>query len=393
MPATGTYETRIWTSRVDPRLSGKIDAFIPNLLHFGFRAGDSDALGETERLLARTAANLSLAPIGPTLTRSEGIASSWIEGLVMSTRRIYEARHSPGDVDDRSASQIVGNMNIMTEALSAGEQHLTIDDLHRWHRTMREASPQQESNIGAFRQEQNWIGGRVNTPIGAEFVPPPHEHVTGLMADLVDFANRTDLPPIVHAAVAHAQFESIHPYADGNGRVGRVLVYRILASRGVLGTVAPPISPIIVDDRESYIAGLTAYRQDRPDTWIDSFVSLLSNACAYSLLLATALTELMEQWSQQVSDVRAGSVDHKIVKRLTEHPVLDAPTVARLFGISEVAARDVLHRLVARDVLIERPLRRGHRGRPARVFEASHLFDLLDEPPRQLAARLQGDSG
>ncbi|MEN8042202.1 MAG: Fic family protein [Actinomycetota bacterium] len=307
----------------------------------------------------------------------------------MSTRRIYEAHHSPTDIDDRSVSQILGNMEIMADALSARHERLTIDDLHRWHRAVMESSPQPQKNVGAFRCEQNWIGGRADAPFGADFIPPPPEHVNDLMEDLLAFTNGAELPPIVHAAVAHAQFESIHPYADGNGRIGRVLIYWILASRGVLTTIAPPLSPIIDDDRETYIEGLVAYRNGQPDIWIDTFLRLVESACAYSLLLADALADLNDRWTSLVSDVRAGSVDHRIVAELTEHPVLDAATVALLYKISDVAALEALRRLETRGIVTERPLRRGRRGRPARVFEASDLFELLDEPVRQLAARLQ----
>ena len=389
MHSTGTYETRIWTSQIDPQRSAEINVFIPNRLSSDFGAGDSDALREVERLLAKTSADPALAQLGPILTRSEGIASSRIEGLMMSTRRIYEAQHRSGDVDDRSAQQIVGNMNVMSEILAQSDSPLTHSLLHGWHRRVMDTSRLQPSKVGSYRTEQGWIGGRADSPVGANFVPPPPELVESLMTDLVRFANTTDLPPIVQAAVVHAQFETIHPYADGNGRVGRALIYWVLASRGALSSVAPPISPIIVDDRDRYVSGLTAYRDGQPDVWIDTLVSLLEGACAYSLLLAPAIQALEKKWRALASDVRSGSVDHEIISHLAELPVLDATTVAGEFGVSNMGARDALVRLADRGIVVERPLRKGRRGRPARVFEAEELFELLDEPVRLLASRLQ----
>src|SRR5665811_612189 len=115
---------------------------------------------------------------------------------------------------------------------------------------------------------------------------------------------RDRLSPVIQAAIVHAQFETIHPYGDGNGRIGRALLYRVLAMRGAIRSTAPPLSPIIVRDRQPYIAGLTAYREGQPSTWVDTFVHLLDNACGYSLLLSGALTDLGETWNERVSGIR-----------------------------------------------------------------------------------------
>lgn len=386
---TGRYETRRWSSGIDRRLDGDIRVFIPDVLHHQYHAGRVEALVELEHRLAEINANPDLARIGPILARSEGIASSRIEGLAMSTRRIYEAQQHPDSVEDRSAAQIVGNMDVMTDVMRSADKPLSHEDLHRWHRAIMESGSPSAVAVGAYRDVQGWIGGRGDTPVGADFVPPPPESVEPLMDDLIRFTNEPRLSPVIHAAVVHAQFETIHPYGDGNGRIGRALVYRVLAARGAIRNTAPPMSPIIVRDRNPYIAGLTAYRDGQPTAWIDTFVQILDSACGYSLLLNAALTELTEVWSGKVSDIRKSAIDHKIVSTLIAEPILDAQTVAKQFDVSAVAARDALMRLETRGVLVERPLRKGRRGRPARVFEAAELFDLLDEDPGMLAARHQ----
>jgi len=386
---TGRYETRPWSSGIDRRLDGDIRVFIPDALHHQYRAGGVEALAELERRLAEINASPDLERIGPILTRSEGIASSRIEGLVMSTRRIYEAQQHPDDVEDRSAAQIVGNMGVMTDVMRGADKLLSHQDLHRWHRAIMEPGSLSATAVGAYRNVQGWIGGRRDTPVGADFVPPPPESVEPLMDDLIRFANEPRLSPVIHAAIVHAQFETIHPYVDGNGRIGRALVYRVLAARGAIRNTAPPMSPIIVQDRHPYIAGLTAYRDGQPTAWIDTFVQILDVACSYSLLLNAGLAELTKTWSEKISDIRHGAIDHEIVPTLIAEPILDAQTVARRFDMSAVAARDALMRLETRGVLVERPLRKGRRGRPTRVFEAAELFDLLDEDPRMLAARQQ----
>lgn len=389
----GRYETRPWSSNIDHRLDGDIRVFIPATLQRSFNAGNLEALNDVEQRLADVSADPALARVGPILTRSEGIASSRIEGLAMSTRRVYEAQRRPGDVADRSAGQIVGNMDVMTDILQRPDQPLSHEDLHRWHRAVMEPESRSPVAIGTYRNVQGWIGGRSDTPVGADFVPPPPELIPALMDDLIRFGNERTLSPIIQAAIVHAQFETIHPYGDGNGRIGRALLYRILATRGAIRNTAPPISPIIVNDRQPYIAGLTAYRDGRPSAWVDTFVHLLNSACGYSLILAAALADLSESWNERVGDIRRSAVDHKIVAGLIDQPILDAKNVAEQFGISTVAARDALERLEKRGVLVERPLRKGRRGRPARVFEAAELFDLLDEDPRTLASRRQTNGG
>jgi len=389
---TGTYQTRPWSSQLDPRRTCDINVFIPAPIRGPFNVGGIEALIDVEHRLADINADPDLARIGPILMKSEGIASSRIEGLVMSTRRIYEASERPEDTDDRPARQIVGNMEVMAEVLHRTDQPLAHDDLHRWHRAVMEPEPTSRHTIGAYRTVQNWIGGRADTPSGAAFVPPPPDLIPELMDDLLCFANERTLSPIIQAAIAHAQFETIHPYTDGNGRIGRALVYRILSTRGAIRMTAPPVSPIIARDRRPYIAGLTAYRDGRPSTWIDAFVHILDSACGYSLLLAASLTDLARSWNDRVGDVRRNAVDHRIVAGLLDHPILDTRIVAEQFGVSTVAARDALERLNQRGIVVERPLRKGRRGRPARVFEASELFDLLDQDPQILAARQQSNN-
>ena len=220
--STGRYETQPWTSSIDRRLDGDIRVFIPATLRGPFNAGDLEALNDVEQRLADVNADPALARVGHILTRSEGIASSRIEGLAMSTRRIFEAQRHPDDVEDRSADQIVGNMNVMTEVLERTDQPLSHDELHQWHRAVMKSESRSAVALGSYRNVQGWIGGRSDSPVGANFVPPPPELIPMLMDDLIHFSNARTLSPVIQAAIVHAQFETIHPYGDGNGRIGRL---------------------------------------------------------------------------------------------------------------------------------------------------------------------------
>jgi Fic family protein len=207
------------------------------------------------------------------------------------------------------------------------------------------------------------------------------------MDDLIRFTNERTLAPIVQAAVVHAQFEAIHPYVDGNGRVGRALIYWVLANRGAIDAIAPPISPVIAESATAYVDGLTTFRRNDPNGWVDIFVGMLNGATGYAAALGTAISDLQASWRQRVSDVRSGAVDHKLVPYLATAPVLDASMIASEFDLTPQAASSALERLEEREIVVFRSLRRGRRGRPAKVYEAAELFDLLDESPRSLIAR------
>jgi Fic family protein len=170
-------------------------------------------------------------------------------------------------------------------ALGSNARPLRLSDVLALHRVLMLATTTPEI-AGQLRDRQNWIGGNAYNPGRADFVPPPPELVTALMTDLVAFMNRTDLPPAVQAAVAHAQFETVHPFADGNGRVGRALVHVVLRRRGLAPRYVPPVSLVLAADAKAYVTGLTAFRQEHPTDWVLLFAQALERAAAKASELA-----------------------------------------------------------------------------------------------------------
>src|SRR5256885_17113261 len=167
----------------------------------------------------------------------------------------------------------------MEEAVKLGakERPLKAHDILEIHRILME-STSTPGIAGKLRTQQNWIGGNAFNPGRADFVPPPPKLVPDLMSDLCAFINRTDLSPVLQAAVAHAQFETIHPFADGNGRVGRALIHVVLRRRDLAPRYVPPVSLVLAADAESYIAGLTAFREERAAAWILLFARAIAQA-------------------------------------------------------------------------------------------------------------------
>ena len=219
----------------------------------------------------------------------------------------------------------------------------------RWHRRLTGSwGGLPDSLVGALRVEQSWIGG--STPLDAAFVPPPPEHVPALMADLVAFANSTELDPVTQAAVLHAQFEVIHPFGDGNGRVGRVLIGWILAHR--LGVaLPPPVSVVIARDPGGYLAGMTLYRLGQLEPWVEWLAQALVRSSEAAADLMVRSETLLGAWRARLDDVRADAAAKRILDFLSERPVLSAAAVAERLGVSVRAGQAALVVLSAHGIV------------------------------------------
>ncbi|MGH9039889.1 MAG: Fic family protein, partial [Acidimicrobiia bacterium] len=232
-----------------------VHAFIPDTLA-GFTPELSErTVRQTERAAAAVRrvgdlASRGLEVAARLLLRAEGVASSRIEGIQAHPDEVAVAI-----VDESiggSAAWVADNLAVIDEAL---EDHtsVTARSLWRWHERLMRHSERDAVDIGRWRNRQGWIGGA--TPLTAAYVPPPAGEIGRLMDDLITFANLDVLDPITHAAVVHAQFEVVHPFADGNGRVGRVLIARLLRDR--LGVSVPPaVSAQFARDVGGYLSGL-----------------------------------------------------------------------------------------------------------------------------------------
>ena len=175
--------------------------------------------------------------------------------LTASARAIAEAE-LPGGKAKRNAEMIVANTAAMHAAIALSD---TVDAaaIRAMHRALM--VNESRHTPGEFRTEPVWIG-RGSTPIGATFVGPSHEAVPGAIGDLIAFAQRADVPTLPQIAVGHAQFETIHPFKDGNGRTGRALVQGMLRNKGLTRQVTVPVSAGLLADTDAYFAALTSYR-------------------------------------------------------------------------------------------------------------------------------------
>ena len=337
-------------------------------------AAVADATAALADLNGSAAHLTSLEALARQLLRSESLASSRIEGLELSHRRLARATFWD-EVHDPKAADVVGNIAAMERAVEVGAttDPFTVADIQTIHELLLRFTLDR-GIAGVVRTQQNWIGRSSHSPRDAIYVPPPPGYVEPLLHDLCEFMNRDDLPAVVQAAVAHAQFETIHPFADGNGRVGRCLIHSVLIRRGLAPRYVPPISLILAAGARQYIEGLVDFREGRAPDWIELFADATRLAAAEAERLAAEIEALEQEWVERLGHPRRDSSAYTVLARLPAHPVVDVSTVQRLADISDVAAGRLLKRLEDAGIVT----RIGDRRR-GRAWEARELFDLVNE--------------
>ena len=368
------------------RASFAYQAFVPDAIETldpptTFEA--ADAVAAAERAVRELNASHSVAgleAIGALLLRSEAIASSRIEGYELSQRNLARALIDPRAARG-TARTVAANVVAMEEAIALGEAErpLVSDDIRAIHRTLMAGEPDRVTP-GEYRREQNWIGGRLDSPLDARYVPPPESEVEGLIGDLVAFVNREDLPGIAQAAIAHAQFETIHPFLDGNGRVGRCLIHVVLRRRGVAPRFVPPVSVVLASRTNQYIAGLVGFREGRISEWCASFAGACERASRVSAELAGEIAKLEVDWYERAGRPRRDSAAARIIAALPAQPITSAATIRAAIGASHQRALDGLKVLAVAGVV-----RQITEGGYDRQFAADELFALIEAYEQRVA--------
>jgi Fic family protein len=375
----GLWEGGGYGARKD-RKPFRYKAFVPDPIAEGDnplagRAADAVALA-TASVAQLQAAGIDqdLEAVAGPLLRAEALGSSFIEGLRASNKRVALAAYEPLAADG-TARAVANNVTAMERAISYGVEgaDFGVAELLDIHRILLEGT--NESRFaGVVREDQNWIGGRGTSPADAAFVPPPPDRVPGLLDDLVQFVNRDDLPAVAQAAIAHAQFETIHPFGDGNGRIGRCLVHVILRRRALAPLFVPPVSVVLAASARSYVGGLTDFREGRVDDWIGTFADAVSASASAARSLSGQIDALLAELTQRAGNPRADSVARRIIKGLPAQPIVSAEIAADRYHVTPTAARAALNRLQERAVLV--PTRVGRRR--GREWTSDELFQLLD---------------
>jgi Fic family protein len=329
------------------------------------------------------------------LLRAESVSSSKIEGLQIGARRLLQAdaaRAQGSDVNDVTAVEILANIDAMNFAIRAAgpSEPITLDLLLEVHSRLMEPAGLGAA-AGKVRGKQNWIGGSSYNPCSASFVPPPPGMLADLLEDLCAYCNTDAAPAVVQAAVAHAQFEAIHPFSDGNGRVGRTLIHMILRRRELTTAITPPISLVLATMAKEYVAGLnsTVYAGvptskkaiEGFNVWIGTFAFACTRAVRDADAFERRIFELQRRWRERIGVVRSDSTVFRLINALPGLPILTASEVQTRLKCSLPAAISAIGRLESANIL--KPTKDRQRKQ---VYEAREVIAIFTALERQLAS-------
>jgi Fic family protein len=355
----------------------------------------ADAEAAVARMDAQAVALADTEALARLLLRAESVASSRIEGLEVGGRRLLraEAAREFGDESaDVTAQEVLGNIDAMAWAVQNGgpSTPITPEMLFQIHQRLMTGT-RLEAHGGRLRAVQNWIGGSSYNPCSAVFVPPPPELVGELVDDLCDFCNDDSLPAVAQAAIAHAQFETIHPFVDGNGRTGRALIQLVLRRRGRALRMVPPVSLVLATWSDQYIDALTGTRylgefrsaaaHEGRNRWIALFAAACQRSVEDAARFEARLDELRQAWREQLVRVRAGSAVDLLIHAVAGAPIVTVTSASRLIDRSFQSTNEAVARLA--EVGILRPVTVARRNR---AFEAHEVIDAFTDFERQLAS-------
>lgn len=296
----------------------------------------------------------TLAALNSLLLRTESVDSSKIENVDASLADY--GRALLGDGANSSAMSMASATDALARMIrDAGQLPRTLrkEAMLQAHHALFSRVPSETVRAGHVRHRQNWVGGSDYSPRGALHVPPPPETVDEYLDDLFVFANRDDMPALAQAAIVHAQFESIHPFTDGNGRIGRTLIHAVLRKRRVTRHLTVPIASGLVSHRDQYFQALNDYRAGNASTIVTMLASAASTATRESRQTATDIVEIRERWQDAMGRPYAGTPAYRLLDLVTEEPMLNLDLITSRLEIDIVVARAVLTQAADAGVLVK----------------------------------------
>ena len=337
------------------------------------------ALSRADQAIGRLAGEGRQIPNPHLFIRSflqrEAVLSSRIEGTRTTLGELLAAQ--AGAQVEQSAADLSEVVNYVA-ALEYGIQRL--ESLPLSLRLVRELHERLMRGVrgdvampGEFRRSQNWIGPPGCTLNDATYVPPPPEELMGCLGAWERFLHDETFPPLIHAALTHSQFESIHPFLDGNGRVGRLIISLLFVARGVLPTPLLYLSAYFEATRHEYYAHLLAVTQDgRWEAWLIYFLCGVAEQAEDAINRIRRIDELFHLWSEQLGSAGSANLD-KVLELFVEFPFWNVPMLATKLGVAYTTARRAVDRLVSAGIVS--PVGDARRNR---VYCAEAVLEVLD---------------
>lgn len=348
---------------VDPQILAEADDAAREITRF-----DAEISVMANRRAEDAGATFSeLAPLASVLLRTESASSSEIEGVTAGARALAlaEIHQSTGP----NAQLVSANVRAMQRAVELAND-ISLDTIRGAQGALLEG--RDYANPGEFRTSQVWIGSGAMSPHTASFVPPHHDRVRTCMDDLVAFVRRVDLPVLPHVAVAHAQFETIHPFNDGNGRTGRTLIHAMLRNAGLTTRLTVPVSAGLLADTAAYFSSLTAFRDGDVNPIVQLFTDASFRAVGNGRELVSELEQIHDLWSDRLSS-RRGSAARRALPHLLNQPAVTVATIQTAMQVAESAAQRAIGQLEAAGIIA--PTNSARRNR---VWLAKDVINALD---------------
>lgn len=341
------------------------------------------ALSEADRLVGRLAGEGGRLPnphllIRPFIAR-EAVLSSRIEGTQATLGEMLAAE--AGAVIERSPDDLreVGNYVV---ALEHGIKRLktlplSLRLVRELHKKLMTGVRGNTAAPGEFRRTQNWIGAPGSKIENATYVPPPPAEMMKALNDWEKFIHLTTMPPLVQIAVAHYQFEAIHPFLDGNGRVGRLLITLFLVERNILPSPLLYLSAFFEATRREYYDRLRGVTEAaRWGDWVEYFLNGVARQSEDALSRAERVNALLIKWQKQVAG-STSKVPSELIDLLAENPFCTIGGVAKRLEVAFTTAQRAVEKLERAKIL-----KRTSEARRDRVYCATAILEILEEPSR-----------
>ncbi len=370
--------------RLVPRPGG-YSAFIPNPLppRLEWTPALARALSDADRRIGRLAAEGGRLPnphllIRPFIRR-EAVLSSRIEGTQATLGELLASE--AGAAVDRSPDDLREVANYVA-ALEHGVRRLktlplSLRLVKELHARLLKGVRGDHATPGEFRRSQNWIGPAGCTLANASYVPPPPDVLMDCLSQWEGFLHTRELPPLVQIALAHYQFEAIHPFLDGNGRVGRLLITLTLVERDVLPTPLLYLSAFFEATRRDYYQGLRDVSERGSwTTWIEYVLNGIARQAEDALSRAARINELLRRWTSKVTGGRT-STPHRLLDLLAGNPFITVKGAAKDMGVAFTTAQRSVDRLQKARILVQ-----AGEAKRDRVYCAREILDILEEPAR-----------
>ncbi|WP_246954878.1 Fic family protein [Brachybacterium sp. Marseille-Q7125] len=340
----------------------------------------SAAVSDAEKALVRYdsladarlgAGNAAVGPMSSILLRTESASSSQIEDLTVGARQLALAELQ--ESRSANATAVLANVRTMEAALRLADT-LDLEAILAMHRELLQGTRGLAGReAGQLRSSLVWVGKDGSSPRHAVHIAPEAEDVPAAMTDLITFIGRQDLPILVHAAIAHAQFETIHPFADGNGRTGRALVHAMLHGKGLLTRQTAPVSSGLLHRHGDYIEALTAFRRGDAGPIIEQFVLAALFAAQTGSELIEELAAVLDRCREQLTGLRPHATAWRVLPLLVGNPVVNTPYLEAQLGVSAMTALRALGQLTDAGILQEATGRSRNR-----VWVQKDVLSILD---------------